>query len=334
MPPSENSRVLVIIPTHNHPTTLPFAIRSAQAQTISDIRIVIIGDGVTDETRQAVKSFIETDGRVEFIDRVKGVRHGEQYRDELIQNSSEEFVAYLGDDDLMFPNHLKMLIETLGERDFANTLPTFIKSNGEIFALPIDLEHDGSLEWHLEKNRQQNSVSLTGVIHTKSSYQRLPFRWRPAPLGEFTDHYMWKQYFELPYFTAKTSHVSTVAKFHSSERVGMSAENRKDEIEKFWNHMQVPGFQDEWNRRVDKALFETGNNFVLDHARQQGHIEILGQQLIEIEENIKAQQEAVTSLSQENAVLMGEIQAIKSSIIFRILKAITRPIDKVRRFFR
>src|SRR6187397_3559137 len=44
-------RASVLLPTHVHAATLPFAVASVQAQGIDDIEILIVGDGVNDTLR-------------------------------------------------------------------------------------------------------------------------------------------------------------------------------------------------------------------------------------------------------------------------------------------
>jgi glycosyltransferase involved in cell wall biosynthesis len=39
-------RASVLIPTHERPATLPFAVKSVQSQGIDEIKILIVGDGV------------------------------------------------------------------------------------------------------------------------------------------------------------------------------------------------------------------------------------------------------------------------------------------------
>ena len=42
------------------------------------------------------------------------------------------------------------------------------------------------------------SIGLTGVAHTLEAYRRLPHGWRTTPPEVPTDHYMWRQWLELP----------------------------------------------------------------------------------------------------------------------------------------
>lgn len=240
---------LLIIPTHAHAHTLPFALQSAQNQSIQNLDIVVIGDGVTDETRDAVSPFLPDD-RIHFLDMPKGIRHGEEYRDVVIRNSPAEVVSYLGDDDLLFPQHTELMRQQLSGVDFVNPLPIFINVDGSLDYVPTDLGTPASLLWHLDDAVHRNSVSLTGVMHTKESYLRLPFGWRPAPQGRWTDHFMWHQYFQLQGFQAKTLPISTTAKFGDGERKGMKVEKRVREIKKLLDESIHADFQEKWNERV------------------------------------------------------------------------------------
>ena len=47
----------VIVPTHDHGQTLRLALASALDQTVADIEVVVVGDGVPDITREIVDEF-------------------------------------------------------------------------------------------------------------------------------------------------------------------------------------------------------------------------------------------------------------------------------------
>jgi glycosyltransferase involved in cell wall biosynthesis len=49
----------ILIPTHRHPALLPYAVRSALAQGGAEIEVFVVGDGVEDATRTALKPFLD-----------------------------------------------------------------------------------------------------------------------------------------------------------------------------------------------------------------------------------------------------------------------------------
>ena len=62
----------IIVPTHDHGPTLRFALASALAQTVEDIEVLVIGDGVPDVTRKIVGEVSRSGRRVRFFDHPKG----------------------------------------------------------------------------------------------------------------------------------------------------------------------------------------------------------------------------------------------------------------------
>ena len=251
--PVSASGALVIIPTFNHATTLRWAIASAQEQSHTDCSIVVIGDGVNDDTRDVMAPLLRTDDRLSFVDKPKSPRHGEEYRHEVIMASSASVIGYLGDDDLLLPQHLEVMLETLHGNDFANALPVMINPDATLSLFDTDVSDAESVAWHLNPLFRRNSVSLTGVVHTRESYERLPVGWRPAPKGRWSDHYMWEQYFSLDGFRGATAALSTTAKFASDQRSEMSAQDREKEIHDFWLTMHDPDFERAWQERVRGA---------------------------------------------------------------------------------
>lgn len=254
---------LIIIPTHAHPGCLPLAVGSVQAQTVEDLDIVVIGDGVTDDTRAAIAPILAGDERVRFLDLPKAPRHGEEYRDAVIRQSAASVVGYLGDDDLLLPHHVATMRDCLQGVDFANPFPVFIRRDGSIYLIATDLANPACVAWHINPRLPRNSVSLTGVTHTRASYLRLPYGWRPAPPGFPTDQYMWHQYFRLEGFTARTSTESTTLKFAQAERDDMSDAQRADELEFWARGLAAEGFAEIWNAEVTDGIRRAAVDYVL-----------------------------------------------------------------------
>lgn len=215
---------------------------------------MVIGDGISEETRESLAPLLSVNERLHLVDRPKSIRHGEEYRDEVILDSSAEYITYLCDDDLLLPHHLETMLNVIEGVDFANPFPVFIRPDGSIFPMAMDLGFPGALDWHLNPKIRRNSVSLTGVMHTRKSYLRLKQGWRPAPTDRWTDHFMWQQFFTTPGLTFRTSPRSTTAKFPANLRGSDSPEQLNLELSTFTDMMRRPEFSVEWDARVAEAV--------------------------------------------------------------------------------
>lgn len=96
--------VSVVIATYNMANYLPLAVRSALAQTYGNIEVLIIDDGSTDGTAEAVAPFL-ADPRVRY--RKQGNGGQALAKNRGIRDSSGEYVAFLDADDLWTPDKLE-----------------------------------------------------------------------------------------------------------------------------------------------------------------------------------------------------------------------------------
>ncbi len=96
--------VSVIIPTYNAAPYLPEAVSSALAQTYKNIEVVIVDDGSTDRTKEALRDYL-SDNRVRYISEPhKGLPAA---RNTAIRNSRGEYVALLDADDIFLPEKIE-----------------------------------------------------------------------------------------------------------------------------------------------------------------------------------------------------------------------------------
>ena len=99
--------VTVVIPTYRRPETLPAAVRSVLAQTIHDLRVIVVDDGggglpkLPDDPRLVVASLARNTA-------VLGV-----VRNVGIRLADSEFVAFLDDDNEWEPEHLATALAAL-----------------------------------------------------------------------------------------------------------------------------------------------------------------------------------------------------------------------------
>lgn len=100
--------VSVVIPAYNKATTIIAAVQSVLRQTFSDLEIVVIDDGSTDDTADRLG---EIGNRVRYVrqDRA-GVSAA---RNRGIKEAGGEFVAFLDGDDLWLPTKLERQLEVL-----------------------------------------------------------------------------------------------------------------------------------------------------------------------------------------------------------------------------
>jgi hypothetical protein len=204
------------------------AVRSVLAQTMPDLEVFVVGDGVPDETRELMKDLVREDARIRFFDNDKGPRHGELHRSAALTHAGGEIVCYLSDDDLWLPDHVETMRALLDEHDFAHTMPVWLAVDGSIGIFDVDLSDPRHRERHLVGT---NAIPLSCAGHTVAAYRRLPHGWRTTPAGIPTDLYMWQQFLAEPGIRARSGWAATVVHFPSPERAGWTDEERLAELD-------------------------------------------------------------------------------------------------------
>ncbi len=157
-------KISVVIPTYNRAGVLPRAIDSVLNQTYDNYEIVIADDGSTDNTREVVQSY-------EF-DRINYIRHesnkGQNVtRNTGITNAKGKYISYLDSDDVLFKNHLKVVVDKLDSlsEEFAGVYTGRQTDHGDY--LVTNEVHEGELtleELFRSGNAYQHiagSISLT-----------------------------------------------------------------------------------------------------------------------------------------------------------------------------
>jgi glycosyltransferase involved in cell wall biosynthesis len=241
----------VLVPTHSHGPLLAHAVGSALDQTIADIEILIVGDGVDQLTREVALELQTCDRRVTFFDNEKGPRHGEILRHEALQQATGRIVCYLSDDDLWLPDHVASMLNLLDGADFAHALPIGIRIDGTIFPWAGHLEVASSRDQVIA---HVNFIPLSCGAHTLDRYRRLPFGWRTTPEGTSTDVYMWSQILQQPECVARSGARPTVVHFPSPWRKEMSLEQRLEELALWRKRIGTPGFEAELMSTVVDAM--------------------------------------------------------------------------------
>jgi len=96
-------KITVIIPVYNRPDFVQEAIQSVLDQTYSNVEIIVVNDGSTDDTPKVLQSF---DDKIRIIHQEnKGVSAA---RNTGIENSDSKWIAFLDSDDIWLPEKLRL----------------------------------------------------------------------------------------------------------------------------------------------------------------------------------------------------------------------------------
>ncbi len=101
------TRFTIAIPTHNRRETVLLAVRSALAQTRPPAQIMVLCDGCEDGTAEAVRALGSP--LAEAVDLPKGPGYAYGHRNRSLELARGDVILWLGDDDLLMPNHLEVI---------------------------------------------------------------------------------------------------------------------------------------------------------------------------------------------------------------------------------
>ena len=309
------TRASVLIPIHNKTTTLPLTVDTVLRQSVADLEVLLIGDGVTDAVREVAGDLTGRDERVRFLDFPKGPHHGERYRHDAIQAAHSDAIFYLCDDDLLLPDHVADLLELLEDHDLVQCLNGYVTRNGEVRLYAADLSDPDVAAMHLRDDLDYNALSITGTAHTRKAYERVA-RWDTTPTGWFPDRWQFRRMLG-PGFRAATSERMTALQFPTSTdgRDTWSERARAEEIVPWHALVTSPGGQEEIDRRVRAGMLpqlieERGQLSMLHAALASARDEMrlrLDSQKTFYEDLVAAHEDVVADLRNEVETLRGHV---------------------------
>ena len=139
-------RFSVLIPTHNRSALLRLAISSVLSQTETDFELLVVGDGCTDDTADVVASF--DDARIRWLDLPKAPHFGYANRNVALRLAAGAYIAFVTDDDLVFPDHLALLAATLEESgaEWVYNRPLWVTTDGLVVPFASNLLNADELD--------------------------------------------------------------------------------------------------------------------------------------------------------------------------------------------
>lgn len=109
--------VSVVIPTYNRAGQVTAAVESVLAQSYSEVEIIVVDDGSSDGTAQAVQRLIEEQGSngMHIRSFAQANQGASAARNRAIAEAHGEWIAFLDSDDVWLPEKLEWQVRALGQ---------------------------------------------------------------------------------------------------------------------------------------------------------------------------------------------------------------------------
>lgn len=204
-----DNTISIIIPTTGRWDFLLQAIESVFHQTVQKWEIIIINDGAGDPPN-SVFSLIDHE-KIRYFKHSK--RKGlPSARNTGIQNCSGFYIAYLDDDDLFYPTHLEVVLESLEKqgRDvvFTNALQTISKmKNGQYIKIRERKKYVRKGPFDIKKFWRNNYIPAICYAHRREVWDEVGGFDPDLPVLEDWDFWLRAsrhfQFFHIPVTTVE-----------------------------------------------------------------------------------------------------------------------------------
>ncbi len=208
----ENIKVSVIMPIYNVENFLEESMKSIINQTLSDIEIICVNDGSTDQSGSIIDRFAKKDPRIKVIHK-KNTGYGNSMNIGL-KNAKGKYIGILEPDDFISTNMLAELLE-LAEREHVDIVKSnFAYLEGEKGAYRIDPTriYDDEKLFGKVLSVEEKKILFKGYVAHWSCLYKKDFLWEndiffnETPGASYQDQGFWFQslvYAQKIYMTNK-----------------------------------------------------------------------------------------------------------------------------------
>lgn len=154
----EKPRISCIIPCWNQAQYLPEAIESVLAQTYRAHEVIVVNDGSTDDTRYVAAQYPE----VKYVEQVnKGLPSA---RNTGIMHATGDWVFFLDSDDMMMPDCLQRVADTIAYRPDVSIVSPSFKSFGKQNDTVILMENPTLNDFKFQDGYPMNRIGCFSAV--------------------------------------------------------------------------------------------------------------------------------------------------------------------------
>jgi glycosyltransferase involved in cell wall biosynthesis len=246
----------VLIPTTgDRGDLLRCSIASVLRQTKKRLEVLVVGDGMSANSRRAVEEMARSDNRIRIFDFPKHENRGEPNRHHILLHEARgRNIFYLCDRNLLLPDHVQRLGRLLKDADLAHSSFAGILPDGRLFIRVDDLTRESHRRLTF---KSRGWVALSSWGHTLTFYRKLPRGWEAPPAGWYSDQYMLAQLLAHPVCKVASTMVPTVLQFHKMWRGQDAVAVWRHELPLWLKKLNEPDFSEQFREEImEKAIVE------------------------------------------------------------------------------
>ena len=190
--------ISVIVPIYNAEKRIERCVKSIQDSLYSDIEILLVNDGSTDQTAKVCEEISQEDERIKIITTENnGVGLARQRG---LEEAKGEYIAFVDSDDWVEKEYLSDLIEKIQNKDLDICISGYTKelSNDVVIKVPVAFPKDEYTGDEIKKDLLNNCV-----WYAKSGYYESPIStvWMAMYKKEIIDSNNISFYSEREYYS-------------------------------------------------------------------------------------------------------------------------------------
>lgn len=189
-------KVSVVMPAYNASRYICETIESVLGQSEQAWELIVVDDCSTDDTRQKVQAWVDSDPRIRLIGLQKNFGGPAGPRNVGVQAANSELVAFLDSDDIWHPDKLRLQLRVVTDfsKAFVCSSMTDFSDSGNLSFDPITTVDCERVAYWQQSVRAQ--IPTSSVLVSKALLLKTPFREEPA-YKAVEDYHCWLRILQL-----------------------------------------------------------------------------------------------------------------------------------------